>query len=790
MLEIRPCILHLLLATAIAAEIADFGTKPKGENPTLYDYEHDPIVQLDETTFNDTIYGSNQTERTAFMVEFYSDWCGHCRAYAPLYKSLANDVSRWRSVVRIGAINCADPLNEATCRANGVQFFPLIKYFPRNSSGDSDGQKLKTYQSVALMRDQLTQAIVAENDQHHFPDWPNFEPLKPLSLACWVNCLWPVGSTVSGLLCQVSPWPVGSTVSGLLGHLFLACCVKSLPGLLGQLFLACCVKSLPGLLGQLFLACWVICFWPVVSSLSLACWVNCLWPVGSTVSGLLCQVSPWPVGSTVSGLLGHLFLACCVKSLPGLLGQLFLACWVNCFWPVVSSLSLACWVNRLWPVGSTVSGLLGQLFLACWVDCFWPVGIATYNEIFEGVPETIDKKILVFEENPQSLVANQLILDMQQYSDKIAIQKCRKGHPLTEALHISDYPTIAVYKRGEHEPIMQAELRRLLFNEIEEYLGKEGHIAGMKFSSHPHNRTVQTASDSGERNEEEEEKANSTINECERNPESCKARYFASELDMLKAMRYALLREVTRNGGDLSGEKLSSLYTFTDTLANYFPHKTLANNDSADEELFLNASSRARVVFTHMRDFIKQNGLENPLPSDVWKAEFIRAEEDQGKPFPTNADWQHCKGSSPQYRGYTCGLWTTFHALTVSNYKNKGAEADFDPKAVLKSIRGWVGSFFGCEHCRQHFLKMTGKSFNMDDHIHKPEDSFLYLWRAHNIVNARLKGRDTEDPKFPKIQFPAHFLCKECQVGGDQQRDEQITKDYLLNYYSNIRPLI
>uniref|UniRef100_A0A1I7RWS0 Thioredoxin domain-containing protein n=1 Tax=Bursaphelenchus xylophilus TaxID=6326 RepID=A0A1I7RWS0_BURXY len=262
MLEIRPCILHLLLATAIAAEIADFGTKPKGENPTLYDYEHDPIVQLDETTFNDTIYGSNQTERTAFMVEFYSDWCGHCRAYAPLYKSLANDVSRWRSVVRIGAINCADPLNEATCRANGVQFFPLIKYFPRNSSGDSDGQKLKTYQSVALMRDQLTQAIVAENDQHHFPDWPNFEPLKP---------------------------------------------------------------------------------------------------------------------------------------------------------------------------------------------------IATYNEIFEGVPETIDKKILVFEENPQSLVANQLILDMQQYSDKIAIQKCRKGHPLTEALHISDYPTIAVYKRGEHEPIMQAE---------------------------------------------------------------------------------------------------------------------------------------------------------------------------------------------------------------------------------------------------------------------------------------------------------------------------------------------
>ncbi|CAD5229762.1 unnamed protein product [Bursaphelenchus okinawaensis] len=593
MWEIRPCLSLLLFISLTLAEFADFGTKPKGENPTLYNPENDPIVQLDETTFNDTIYCVNGTDCTSYMVEFYSDWCGHCRAYAPLYKSLANDVAKWKNVVRIGAINCADPLNENTCRANGVMFFPLIKYFSRNSSADIDGQKLKTYQSVALMRDQLTQAVVTENDQHNYPDWPNFQPLKP---------------------------------------------------------------------------------------------------------------------------------------------------------------------------------------------------IATYSEIFDGVPEKIDKKVLVFEEDPQSLVGTQLILDLQEYSDKIAVQKCRKGHPLTEALHISDYPTVAIFKRGEHEPIMQAELRRLLFNEIEEYLGKEGHIAGLRFGSHPHNRTAQVASDSAEKPEEEEQ-TNSTVNECERNPDSCKAKYYASELDMLKAMRYALLREVTRNGGDISGNKLSALYTFTDALANHFPHKTISQAENGSD-VYLDASSRARVVFTHMRDFIKQNGLENPLPADEWKAEFVRAEEDQGKPFPTNSDWQHCKGSSPQYRGYTCGLWTTFHALTVHNYKNKGSEEGYDPKDILKAIRGWVGSFFGCEHCRQHFLKMTGKNFKMDDHIHKPEDAFLYLWRAHNIVNARLKGRDTEDPKYPKVQFPASFLCPECKVGGDQEKDEETTKQYLLNYYSNIRPVV
>ena len=70
--------------------------------------------------------------------------------------------------------------------------------------------------------------------------------------------------------------------------------------------------------------------------------------------------------------------------------------------------------------------------------------------------------------------------------------------------------------------------------------------------------------------------------------------------------------------------------------------------------------------------------------------------------------------------------------------------------------------------------------------VHKPEDVFMYLWKAHNIVNARLKGRDTEDPKFPKFQFPAKFLCSNCT--SETAPDEATTKEFLLNYYSNIRP--
>lgn len=107
----------------VDGERVEFGHIPKGSNPTLYDPIVDPILQLDETSFNDTIYRQNM----AFVVEFYADWCGHCRTFAPLYKALAKDIAAWNSIVTVAAVNCADAFNEATCRANGVSFFPFIK---------------------------------------------------------------------------------------------------------------------------------------------------------------------------------------------------------------------------------------------------------------------------------------------------------------------------------------------------------------------------------------------------------------------------------------------------------------------------------------------------------------------------------------------------------------------------------------------------------------------------------------------------------------------------------------
>ena len=72
--------------------------------------------------------------------------------------------------------------------------------------------------------------------------------------------------------------------------------------------------------------------------------------------------------------------------------------------------------------------------------------------------------------------------------------------------------------------------------------------------------------------------------------------------------------------------------------------------------------------------------------------------------------------------------------------------------------------------------------------VRRSEDVFLYLWRAHNIVNARLKGRDTEDPRFPKYQFPALFLCPDCHSNKGRMSEQEVQR-YLLDYYSRIRPV-
>uniref|UniRef100_A0A914H4J9 Thioredoxin domain-containing protein n=1 Tax=Globodera rostochiensis TaxID=31243 RepID=A0A914H4J9_GLORO len=166
----------LLDRRAVAAVFADQASVPMGTSPTLYD-AGDFVVQLDDHSFNDTVFcthnASTNEERkcTAIVVEFYSDWCGHCRTYARVYKALARDLRGWDGVLKLAAVKTRNQL---------ITHYPYIKYFPRNSSttdAAETGRLLRSHQSMADMRDQITQALVAEWEESRYADWPDFEPL-------------------------------------------------------------------------------------------------------------------------------------------------------------------------------------------------------------------------------------------------------------------------------------------------------------------------------------------------------------------------------------------------------------------------------------------------------------------------------------------------------------------------------------------------------------------------------------------------------------------------------------
>lgn len=107
-----------------------------------------------------------------------------------------------------------------------------------------------------------------------------------------------------------------------------------------------------------------------------------------------------------------------------------------------------------------------------------------------------------------------------------------------------------------------------------------------------------------------------------------------------------------------------------------------------------------------------------------------------------------------------------FHYLTVQAARD---DRQTDPLEVLRALHGFVKHFFGCSHCSEHFQEMAERRDIWS--VSSKDDAILWLWSAHNEVNKRLAGDNTEDPEFPKKQFPTTDLCAECHRVGSDEND-------------------
>ncbi|KAH8319978.1 hypothetical protein KR074_010554 [Drosophila pseudoananassae] len=240
-------------------------------------------------------------------------------------------------------------------------------------------------------------------------------------------------------------------------------------------------------------------------------------------------------------------------------------------------------------------------------------------------------------------------------------------------------------------------------------------------------------------------------------------KHFVYQADLEQAIRTILHNEVPKVG-EISGEKLLALQRFLVVLQRYNP-----------------LGSNGRQLVTKLKDYVVQ--FNTQLSGQQFEQEMKRLEGELSPVYSTS-HYVGCTASSPRYRGYSCSLWTLFHFLTVQAANN---EASQDPLEVLQAMHGYIKNFFGCTNCAEHFQAMASKRKIWN--VPNKEEAVLWLWAAHNEVNQRLAGDNTEDPEFPKIQFPSKSSCSECRRSPESTSENleiEWNKDAVLSFLKNI----
>lgn len=248
------------------------------------------------------------------------------------------------------------------------------------------------------------------------------------------------------------------------------------------------------------------------------------------------------------------------------------------------------------------------------------------------------------------------------------------------------------------------------------------------------------------------------------------------QLDLENALRYSLNHEIPLTKV-VDGEKLRALQQYLAVLASYFPLRGRGGSSAYLRTISDVVGKKSRMTGEEFGRLAK--ATEKRMTSPVYSGAAHR--------------WIGCKGSADTYRGYPCGLWTMFHTLTV-NYaleesgqdeSGRGSTRMNDPALVLSAMRGYITNFFGCDDCARHFASMAD-ALKLDARTR--DDGVLWLWRAHNRVNARLSGDETEDPEHKKIQYPAAEHCAACRFANGSWHEEEVLRYLKRKYsYSNIK---
>ncbi|XP_074526946.1 sulfhydryl oxidase 2 [Halichoeres trimaculatus] len=137
--------------------------------------EQDPLLILSSSSLKPTVSNSS----SAWLVQFFSSWCGHCIQYSSTWKALAQDVKDWQQAISVAVLDCAQEENFDVCKEYGIKFYPTFKYFHAHSPDTNRGT---IYRGADREIQSVRQLMVNILQNHTKLNWPDHcPPLKPHS---------------------------------------------------------------------------------------------------------------------------------------------------------------------------------------------------------------------------------------------------------------------------------------------------------------------------------------------------------------------------------------------------------------------------------------------------------------------------------------------------------------------------------------------------------------------------------------------------------------------------------
>ncbi|VDM97477.1 unnamed protein product, partial [Thelazia callipaeda] len=235
-------------------------------------------------------------------------------------------------------------------------------------------------------------------------------------------------------------------------------------------------------------------------------------------------------------------------------------------------------------------------------------------------------------------------------------------------------------------------------------------------------------------------------------------------MDIMTALRHMLMIEIPRKA-IIDNENLVALKSWIYTMKKYLP----------------GTIGMRRLLF-RLNSWI--NKISNEVTAEQWLQKINDLQGQLGQPLPSNTSYLACRGSAKHFRGFSCGIWTIIHAMSVQAYAIEKDNALFNANTdLIEPFHQFIWRFFSCAECARHFHEGVLKR-NMSYVF--SEDGVMWFWMTHNIVNKFIAKTGTEDPLFPKQQFPPKIICMECQNPAGFF-DELAVFHFMLRYYSSVK---